>query len=338
MNILLTGVGGFIGFHLAKKLLSQGHNVIGVDNLNSYYNPKLKRDRINDLSKLKKKFKFHKQDISSNKFIKKFLIKKFDIIINLAAQAGVRYSLKNPHAYVNSNLVGFVNIIELAKRKKIKHFLYASSSSVYGHSKKNLYKETDQVNHPLQLYAATKRSNELIAHSYSSLFNLPTTGMRFFTVYGTWGRPDMSIFMFVKNIIENKKIDIFNYGKHERSFTYIDDIVEGICSLIKKIPKKNLKKKNKKILNVDESFAPYNIVNLGNDKSVKLMNLISKIEKLLSKKSKKKLLKIQPGDIFKTKANIVKLKNINSKFPKTQINEGLIKFIDWYKKYYKIKT
>ncbi len=338
MNILLTGVGGFIGFHLAKELLSQGHYVIGVDNLNSYYDPKLKRDRINNLIKLKKKFKFYKENISSNKFIKKFLAKKFDIIINLAAQAGVRYSLKNPHAYVNSNLVGFVNTIELAKRKKIKHFLYASSSSVYGYSKKNLYKETDQVNHPLQLYAATKRSNELIAHSYSSLFNLPTTGMRFFTVYGTWGRPDMSIFMFVKNIIENKKIDIFNYGKHERSFTYIDDIVEGICSLIKKIPKKNLQKKNKKILNVDESFAPYNIVNLGNDKSVKLMDLILRIEKLLSKKSKKKLLKIQPGDIFKTKANIVKLKNINNKFPKTQINDGLIKFIDWYKKYYKIKT
>ncbi len=338
MNILLTGVGGFIGFHLAKKLLIQGHRIIGIDNLNNYYDQKLKKDRIKDLIKLKKDFLFYKEDISSNKFIKKFLPKKFNIIINLAAQAGVRYSLKNPHAYVNSNLVGFVNIIELAKRKKIKHFLYASSSSVYGYSKKDLYKETDHVNHPLQLYAATKRSNELIAHSYSSLFNLPTTGMRFFTVYGTWGRPDMSIFMFVKNIIENKKIDIFNYGKHERSFTYVDDIVDGVCSLIKKVPKKNLLKKNKKFLNVDESFAPYNLVNLGNDRSVKLMDLINRIEKLLAKKSKKKLLKIQPGDIFKTKANIVKLKNINNKFPKTQINDGLIKFIDWYKKYYKIKT
>ena len=337
MNIMLTGVGGFIGFHLAKRLLNEGHSVIGIDNINNYYDQKLKKDRIKYLIKLRKKFSFYKEDISSQKFIKKFLPKKFNIIINLAAQAGVRYSLKNPHAYVNSNLVGFVNIIELAKKKKIKHLLYASSSSVYGYSKKDIYEETDNVDHPIQLYAATKRSNELIAHSYSSLFNLPTTGLRFFTVYGPWGRPDMSIFLFVKNIIEKKPINIFNFGKHERSFTYIDDIVNGIYILINKIPKKQITKKNKKNLRVDESYAPYNIINLGNDKSVKLMDLVEKIEIILGKKSKKKFLKIQPGDISKTKASVKKLKLVNKGFSKTNINTGLVKFIEWYKKYYNIK-
>ena len=338
MKILITGVGGFIGFHLAENLLKKGHTIIGVDNLNNYYDVNLKKDRIKNLKNLKKKFIFFKDDISGSKFVNKFLLKDFSYIINLAAQAGVRYSIENPHAYVSSNLVGFVNIIELAKKKKIKHLLYASSSSVYGYSKKELYEETDRVDHPIQLYAATKRSNELIAHSYSSLFDLPTTGLRFFTVYGTWGRPDMSIFLFVKNIIEKKPINIFNFGKHERSFTYVDDIVNGICSLINKIPKKQITKKNKKVLRVDESYAPYNIINLGNDKSVKLMDLVEKIEKILGKISKKKFLKIQPGDISKTKAGVKKLKLVNKGFSKTNIQTGLVKFIDWYKKYYKIRV
>ena len=338
MKILLTGVGGFIGFHLAKKLLNMGHTIIGVDNINNYYDVNLKNDRIKHLKNLNKKFVFIKYDISNPRFVNKFLSKDFSYIINLAAQAGVRYSIQNPHAYVSSNLVGFVNIIELAKQKKIKHLLYASSSSVYGHSTKDLYEETDQVDHPIQLYAATKRSNELIAHSYSSLFDLPTTGLRFFTVYGTWGRPDMSIFLFVKSIIEKKPINIFNFGNHERSFTYIDDIVNGICSLINKIPKKQINKKNKKKLRVDESYAPYNIINLGNDKSVKLMSLVEKIEIILGKKSKKKFLKIQPGDISKTKAGVKKLKLVNKGFSKTNIQTGLVKFIEWYKKYYNIKV
>ena len=338
MKILVTGTAGFIGFHLAKKLLNAGHTVIGIDNLNNYYDVNIKKNRIKYLKKLNKKFYFFKVDISDTGFVKKFLSKDFKYIINLAAQAGVRYSIKNPHAYVNSNLVGFVNIIELAKKKKIKHLLYASSSSVYGYSKKDIYKETDPVDHPMQLYAATKRSNELIAHSYSSLFNLPTTGLRFFTVYGPWGRPDMSIFLFVKNIIEKKPINIFNFGKHERSFTYIDDIVNGIYILINKIPKKQIAKKNKKNLRVDESYAPYNIINLGNDKSVKLMDLVEKIETILGIKSKKKFLKIQPGDISKTKASVKKLKLVNEGFSKTNIQTGLVKFIEWYKKYYNIKV
>ena len=254
----------------------------------------------------------------------------------MAAQAGVRYSLKNPYSYAQSNLIGFVNIIELAKNKKIKHFIYASSSSVYGYSRNKLYKESHQVDHPMQLYAATKRSNELIAHSYSSLFKLPTTGLRFFTVYGPWGRPDMSIFMFVKNILQNKTINIFNYGNHERSFTFIDDIVNGIIKLLNKTPKrKTLNKKNK--LFPDNSYAPFEIINLGSDKSVKLMDLIKKIEYLLNKKSKKKFLKIQPGDIQTTKAEISKIKYFDKNFGKTNIDEGLKKFIKWFKEYYKYK-
>ena len=337
MKILVTGVAGFIGFHLTKKLLDNGHTVLGVDNLNKYYEIKLKKDRLNFLKRYKKRFLFFKGDIARQEFLNKFKKKKFSIIINLAAQAGVRYSIKNPYEYAKSNLVGFVNIIELAKIKKIKHFLYASSSSVYGYSKKKYYKEDDPVDHPMQLYAATKRSNELIAHAYSSLFDLPVTGLRFFTVYGPWGRPDMSIFMFVKNILKGKKIQIFNFGNHERSFTYIDDIVEGIISLIDKIPKKRIIDVKKK-LSPANSYAPFRILNLGSDKSVKLMTLINKIENLLNIKSKKKFLKIQQGDIKTTKANINKIKEIYKNFGKTRINEGLEKFINWFKDYYKIKN
>jgi UDP-glucuronate 4-epimerase len=337
MKILVTGVAGFIGFHLTKKLLDNGHTVLGVDNLNKYYEIKLKKDRLNFLKRYKKRFLFFKGDIARQEFLNKFKKKKFSIIINLAAQAGVRYSIKNPYEYAKSNLVGFVNVIELAKIKKIKHFIYASSSSVYGYSKKKYYKEDDPVDHPMQLYAATKRSNELIAHAYSSLFDLPVTGLRFFTVYGPWGRPDMSIFMFVKNILKRKKIQIFNFGNHERSFTYIDDIVEGIISLIDKIPKKRIID-NKKKLSPANSYAPFRILNLGSDKSVKLMTLINKIENLLNIKSKKKFLKIQQGDIKTTKANINKIKKINKNFGKIKINEGLEKFIDWFKDYYKIKN
>ena len=337
MKILVTGAAGFIGFHLTKKLLDNGHTVLGIDNLNRYYEIKLKKNRLNFLKKYKKKFLFFKGDIARQEFLNKFQKKKFSIIINLAAQAGVRYSIKNPYEYAKSNLVGFVNVIELAKIKKIKHFIYASSSSVYGYSKKKYYKEDDPVDHPMQLYAATKRSNELIAHAYSSLFDLPVTGLRFFTVYGPWGRPDMSIFMFVKNILRRKKIQIFNFGNHERSFTYIDDIVEGIISLIDKIPKKRIID-NKKKLSPANSYAPFRILNLGSDKSVKLMTLINKIENLLNIKSKKKFLKIQQGDIKTTKANINKIKKINKNFGKTRINEGLEKFINWFKDYYKIKN
>jgi UDP-glucuronate 4-epimerase len=337
MKILVTGAAGFIGFHLTKKLLDNGHTVLGIDNLNRYYEIKLKKDRLNFLKKYKKKFLFFKGDIARQEFLNKFQKKEFSIIINLAAQAGVRYSIKNPYEYAKSNLVGFVNVIELAKIKKIKHFIYASSSSVYGYSKKKYYKEDDPVDHPMQLYAATKRSNELIAHAYSSLFDLPVTGLRFFTVYGPWGRPDMSIFMFVKNILKRKKIQIFNFGNHERSFTYIDDIVEGIISLIDKIPKKRIID-NRKKLSPDNSYAPFRILNLGSDKSVKLMTLINKIENLLNIKSKKKFLKIQQGDIKTTKANINKIKKINKNFGKTRINEGLEKFINWFKDYYKIKN
>ena len=337
MNVLVTGCAGFIGFHTCKRLIDLNHNVIGIDNLNNYYSVKLKKDRVKFLKNHKntKRFKFYKFDLINKKKIFQTIKKnKIKYIIHLAAQAGVRYSLINPHSYTKNNIEVFLNILEASRNLKIKHLTYASTSSVYGMNEKTPLKETEDSEHPIQIYAATKRANELMAHSYSHLFGIPTTGFRFFTVYGPWGRPDMSIFLFVKAILKNKPINIFNYGKHYISFTYVDDIVNGIIKVIKKIPSK----KNKIKINRSNSKAPFRIINLGTTETVYLMNLIKVIEKKLGKKSIKNYQPLQLGDISKTEADISEIRKIIPKYPKFTIEYGVSKFIDWYKSYHKIKN
>ena len=326
MKILITGAAGFIGFHACIKFLNEGFTVIGVDNLNSYYDVELKKNRIKEIKKNKKrKFNFIKLDLKNfDKLEKIFKKNKFDFVLHLAAQAGVRYSLINPFSYLDSNIIGFFNVLQLSKNFKIRHFTYASTSSVYGGNKKMPFSEKDNTDIPLQLYAATKKSNELIAYSYSHLFKLKTTGLRFFTVYGPWGRPDMALFKFVKNIIQKKPIDIFNNGKHSRDFTYVDDIVQGIYRIIVS-KNKNSKKK-----------IPYQVFNIGRGKSEKLMDFIKEIENNLKIKSKKKFLPLQKGDVEKTYADTSKLfKNFNYK-PKISIKIGIKNFVNWYTRYYKI--
>ena len=333
MSILVTGSAGFIGYHLTKKLLKNNFKVYGIDNLNSYYDVNLKKDRIRDLKNInKKKFFFYKIDIENFKKLEKVFKKnRIKFVINLAAQAGVRYSLSNPEKYISTNLVGFFNILQLCKNYKVKHLIYASTSRVYGDIHKLPLKENFSAVHPLQLYAATKRSNELLAHSYSNLFNLPTTGLRFFTVYGPWGRPDMALFKFTNSIIQNKKIDIFNFGKHSRDFTYIDDIVEGIYRIITKIPIR----KNKLInYNPSESNAPFAIYNIGNSNRVDLMSYIREIEKNLKKVSKKNFMRLQPGDIKNTLSSTKKLYKAVSYKPSTSYKVGIKNFINWYLDYY----
>lgn len=333
MRVLVTGAAGFIGFHLCLELLKQKKKVVGVDSLNNYYDVNLKKKRINIIKQqYKNTFKFIKGDLSRKKFTRKLEKIKFNRVIHLAAQAGVRHSLIDPNAYTKNNIEAFINILELSRNQSCPHLLYASSSSVYGYSLKKILEESDECNHPLQLYAATKRANELMAHSYSSLFNLPTTGLRFFTVYGPWGRPDMSLFLFTKKIIEGKKIEVFNDGNHERSFTYVSDICKMIIKLTNKIPSK----KNKKKYYPDESFAPYSIVNLGNPDSIKLLDYIKLIENTIEKKAKIVFKKLQPGDIFRTKASVNKIFSNIKKFKHTDLKEGIKNFVSWYKSYYKI--
>ena len=330
--ILVTGAAGFIGFNLASNLLKKKYNVIGIDSFDSYYDVNLKKRRILKL-KSYNNFKFYKIDITNKKKIDKlFSSNNIKYVINLAAQAGVRYSLLNPDSYIKNNIVGFHNILINSVKKKVRHFLYASTSSVYGMNKKIPFQEKDPVDHPIQLYAATKRSNELFAHAYSHLYNLPTTGLRFFTVYGPWGRPDMALFKFTKNIIAGKSIDVFNNGNHVRDFTYIDDIVHSIELLISKAPKKN--KKNKLAANL--STAPFQIFNIGNSKPVNLMQYIKEIELQTNKKAKIKFKKLQKGDVKSTYANSNNLyQKINFK-PKVNIKEGIYNFVKWYKDFYKI--
>lgn len=335
MKILVTGSAGFIGYHVTSRLIKSGYQVIGIDNLNDYYDKKLKKARLNELKKIvrnKKNYKFFKIDICDKKKLDRLFKKhKFGRVLHFAAQAGVRFSLKKPEQYIQSNLVGFFNILNLCKRYKVSHLVYASSSSVYGANKKLPFKESDNVDHPIQLYAATKRSNELMAHSYSALYKLPTTGIRFFTVYGPWGRPDMALYKFVKNIYAGNFINIYNKGRHARDFTYIDDAVDAILKIQKKIPnKKNTSFKTK---DPSESFAPFRIVNIGSSKTVNLISYIKKIEKIIQKKANKKFLNLQKGDILRTHADISKIKReINFKH-KTDIYKGLFKFISWYRKY-----
>jgi UDP-glucuronate 4-epimerase len=326
-SILITGVAGFIGFSVAQKLLKLNWKVYGVDNLNNYYSVSLKKKRITQLKKISnKKFFFLKSDIKNKNSLEKiFKKKKFDIVVHLAAQAGVRYSLVNPKSYIETNLVGFFNIIDLSKNYKIKHFIFASTSSVYGNLKKYPLQEEHLTDMPIQLYAATKKSNELVAHSYSAMYKLKTSGLRFFTVYGPWGRPDMALFRFTKNIIEKKSIKIFNYGNHVRDFTFIDDIVQGIIKLIM-------------IKDVSKSYKdkeiPYAIFNLANEKKVKLMDYINCIENELKIISKKIFLPLQIGDVVQTHGSIKKSKKILNYYPKTNYKIGVKKFIQWYIDYY----
>jgi len=340
-KILVTGSAGFIGYHTVAKLIKKNYNVVGIDNLNSYYDKKLKISRHKELKKISKsskKYQFYKLNICNKNQLKKiFKLHKFKIVLHFAAQAGIRFSLKKPQQYINSNLLGFFNILDLCKEFKVAHFVYASSSSVYGSSKNFPYKEKNLADHPLQLYAATKRSNELMAHSYSSLYNLPTTGIRFFTVYGPFGRPDMALYKFTKNIIFNKKIEIYNNGKHFRDFTYIDDVTEGILKTIKKKPLKNKIKQNKIIANPSESNAPFRIINIGNGKSISLISCINLIEKILEKKAHKKFMPAQKGDAFKTHSDLSKTKKILNYKPRVNFQKGLTNFIEWFKTYYKIK-
>jgi UDP-glucuronate 4-epimerase len=335
-NILVTGAAGFIGFHLSTKLSALGYTVIGIDNLNDYYDVTLKQSRLNKLKSLPN-FTFHNLELTDKKGIDSlFQQYQFNYVVNLAAQAGVRYSLTNPYAYLDSNLHGFLNILEACRYAKIEHLVYASSSSVYGANKKMPFSVHHNVDHPISLYAASKKSNELMAHTYSALYNLPTTGLRFFTVYGPYGRPDMALFIFTKAIIEGKPIDVFNHGKMKRDFTYIDDIVEGIVRLIPTVPVANsLWDGNQP--DPASSFAPYRIYNIGNNKPVELMQFIELIENKLGKKAIKNLLPIQEGDVPATYADVDDLiRDVGFK-PETPIETGISNFIDWYIDYYRIE-
>ena len=336
-KILVTGSSGFIGFHISTLLLEKGYQVIGIDNMNGYYDPQLKEDRLTILNQYDN-FIFHKIDLKDKQSIDNlFLNHNSDYIINLAAQAGVRYSIENPYAYVDSNLIGFMNILEACRHYPVKHLLYASSSSVYGGNKVVPFSTNHNVDHPVSLYAATKKSNELMAHTYSHLYGIPTTGLRFFTVYGPWGRPDMAYFSFTKDIIEGNPIKVFNYGKMERDFTYIDDVIGGIYKLIPLVPKAN-KEWDETKDDLSSSFAPYKIYNIGNNQPVQLEKFISILEEKLGEKAKKNYMEMQPGDVVRTYADISDLeKDIGFK-PNTSIEAGLGKFVKWYREYYKIQA
>ncbi len=336
MKIIITGAAGFIGFHLSKHLINQSYDVIGIDNLNKYYDSKLKEERLLVLQQ-HNNFMFHKINLEDKTSIDKiFSIYKPDYVINLAAQAGVRYSIENPYAYVDSNLIGFMNILEACRNYPVKHLLYASSSSVYGGNKVAPFSTNHNVDHPVSLYAATKKSNELMAHTYSHLYGTPTTGLRFFTVYGPWGRPDMAYFSFTKDIIEGNPIKVFNHGKMERDFTYIDDIVEGIYKLIDRPPAAN-KEWDESKDDLSSSFAPYKIYNIGNNQPVQLMKFISVLEEHIGKEAEKIYMEMQPGDVLRTYADVSDLERDIDFKPNTSIEEGLGKFVEWYKEYYKVK-
>ncbi|ONI45703.1 capsular biosynthesis protein CpsI [Candidatus Epulonipiscium fishelsonii] len=331
--ILITGSAGFIGFHLSKLLLDNGYTVVGLDNLNDYYDPTLKQSRLDILLK-NPNFIFYKVDLKNkDKVDKIFKEYKPEYVINLAAQAGVRYSLKNPYSYIDSNIIGFMNILEACRNYPVKHLLYASSSSVYGGNKTAPFSTEHPVDHPVSLYAATKKSDELMAHSYSHLYNIPSTGLRFFTVYGPWGRPDMACFSFTKDILAGNPIKVFNHGKMERDFTYIDDIVECVYKLLDVIPKSNTHWSEDKL---SESFAPYKIYNVGNNKPIQLEKFINVLEDLLGKKAQKIYMDMQDGDVVKTYADITDLENDIKFKPHTSLEKGLSEFVNWYKSYYKV--
>lgn len=332
-NILITGAAGFIGFHLSKKLLQEGRRVVGLDNLNDYYDPTLKRDRLAQLEEFDS-FSHAGFDMAEREAMADlFKENRFDAVVNLAAQAGVRYSLINPHSYVDTNLVGFVNILEGCRHSGVKHLVYASSSSVYGANTNMPFSVHNNVDHPVSLYAASKKANELMAHTYSHLFGLPTTGLRFFTVYGPWGRPDMALFLFTKAILEDRPIDVFNHGNMERDFTYIDDIVEGVYRIIDHVPQPNVDWTG---MDPDPatSYCPWKVYNIGNNNKEKLMRYIEVLEQCLGKKAEKNFLPMQDGDVPATYANVDDLvRDINFK-PNTSIEDGIQNFVNWYRDYY----
>ena len=332
MKILVTGSAGFIGYHLTQFLLKKNYTVVGLDNINSYYDVNLKKSRLSNIKN--KNFIFHEVDLQDQQSIEDLFKKnKFDVVINLAAQAGVRYSISHPEKYIESNVTGFINLLEACRTYSIENFIYASSSSVYGMNSVIPFSEDHEVNHPISLYAATKKSNELMAHTYSHLFNIPSTGLRFFTVYGPWGRPDMAYFSFTKAILENKPIKVFNNGNMMRDFTYIDDIIEGISRLIEdpSLPNKAWDRESPM---ASTSSAPYRILNLGNSKPIYLSRFIESIEKATNKKAIIEYLPMQPGDVEKTYANMEKMENQYKFKPKTQIEDGIKEFVDWYINYY----
>ena len=337
MTTLVTGAAGFIGFHLCKRLLNAGETVIGIDSINDYYDPKLKLARLDILKKIKNvNFKFEKVLLEEKESLKRiFRIYKPNFAINLAAQAGVRYSITNPDSYISSNIVGFMNLIECCRHNNLEHLIYASSSSVYGGNINIPFSESQNVNHPVSLYAATKKSNELIAHCYSHLYGIPSTGLRFFTVYGPWGRPDMALFLFTKAIFNGEPIKVFNKGEMIRDFTYIDDIIESLFRVIKKPPKENIKF-DKKNPHPASSWAPHKIFNIGNSNPVPLMDFIEAIENAIGKKAKKVFLPMQPGDVSATHADTKQLENWIKFKPNTSIEEGISEFINWYKKFYNL--
>ena len=353
MKILITGTAGFIGFHLAKKLLQQGATVVGIDNINDYYDINLKYARLHETGISRDAEKWHtpvkSSEFGNYTFIrmnledreeldKLFETEKFDVVCNLAAQAGVRYSIENPHAYISSNIVGFLNILEACRNNKTGHLVYASSSSVYGNSSKMPLSVTDTVDNPVSLYAATKKSNELMAHTYSHLYNLPTTGLRFFTVYGPWGRTDMAPILFANAITKEKPIKVFNNGDLQRDFTYIDDIVNGLVKIIKTQPETRNSEpetRNSEPGTRNSEQTSYSIHNIGNGAPVKLMDFITTIENALDKKAGKQLLPMQPGDVYKTFADVTSLKEKYNYKPDTPLKTGIERFIKWYKNYYK---
>jgi UDP-glucuronate 4-epimerase len=334
MKVLVTGVAGFIGSQTARALLARGDEVIGVDNLNDYYDVNLKLARL-ALMEGKNNFHFVKADLAERSDIERVFVEhRPDRVINLAAQAGVRYAMENPRAYVDSNLVGFLNILEGCRHHGVEHLVYASSSSVYGANARMPYSVHDNVDHPLSLYAASKKANELMAHSYSHLFGLPVTGLRFFTVYGPWGRPDMSLFLFTKKILAGEPIDVFNHGQHARDFTFIDDIVEGVVRTLDKVATPNPDWSGM-TPDPGTSAAPYRLYNIGNNQPVELMYFIECIEKALGRKAQKNMLPLQPGDVPKTFADVDALVADIGFQPKTPIEEGIQRFIDWYKDFYR---
>ena len=335
MKILVTGSAGFIGFSLCNKLLERGDNIIGIDNHNNYYDPKIKDSRLNQLLNYSNYQHYRIDLVNRTDLDKIFKDHKPFKVVNLAAQAGVRYSMENPLAYINSNIVGFAHILENCRHYKVNHLVYASTSSVYGANTKMPFSENDSANHPLSVYAASKKSNELMAHSYSNLYKLPTTGLRFFTVYGPWGRPDMALFKFTKNILEGKPIDVFNHGKHTRDFTYIDDIVEGLIKIIDNTAENNINW-NSNLPDSASSKVPWRIYNIGNNNPVKLMDYIDALQKTLGKKAKINFLPLQPGDVPDTYASVDNLKKEFNYKPKTSVTEGVSNFVKWYKNYYKI--
>jgi UDP-glucuronate 4-epimerase len=335
MKVLVTGCAGFIGMHVAQKLLARGDSVLGIDNLNDYYDPQLKRARLAQLTPYKG-FRFERMDVVDRPDMARlFENEKIDRVVHLAAQAGVRYSLQNPNAYVESNLVGFVNVLEGCRHQAVQHLVYASSSSVYGGNTKIPFSESDSVDHPVSLYAATKKANELMAHTYSHLFGLPTTGLRFFTVYGPWGRPDMALFLFTKAILAGQPINIFNHGNMVRDFTFVDDIVEGVIRVADKpaVPNPAFDPANP---DPATSNAPYRVFNIGNNQPTQLMDYIQALESALGVTAKKNYLPMQPGDVPATAANTDELDSWIGFKPNTAVRHGVVRFVDWYRSYYKV--